>query len=167
MEGQLQVDLPHAGALGEMSVGLRNYWDVWLTIADAGVPWAAVGGCLRLGQPSFQCGCKRISSQAEPFHGTAYYTAAASDRGHAAHIDAPEARGLWISMTMLSGGWNIPRAHVIAEGSLCLSLVMQLFLAITLCSIPVLAISDDENSMHGDWAITLSRLHRMARASMP
>lgn len=70
-------------------------------------------------------------------------------------------------MTIFSGGWNIPRAHVIAEGSrLCLSLVMQLLLAITLCSIPVLAISDDENSMHGDWAITLLRSHRMARASM-
>lgn len=36
----MQVDLPHAGALGEMSVGLRDDWGVWLTIADAGVPWA-------------------------------------------------------------------------------------------------------------------------------
>jgi hypothetical protein len=38
--------------------------------------------------------------------------------------------------------------------------------AITLCSIAVLAISGDENSMRGHWAIALLQSHRMARASM-
>jgi hypothetical protein len=74
-----------------------------------------------------------------------------------------EARALWISMTIL---FFFLRARVIAERRLCLSLVMQLLLAITLCSISVLAISDDENSMPRDWGTTLLRLHRMARASM-
>ena len=166
MEGQLQVDLPHAGALGEMSDELRNYWDVWLTIADAGVPWA----CLRLDQRPLSDYHQAKQSLSMVLHTTTYVLLLRVIMAMLRACNGTPtklSRVLWISMTMFSGGWNIPRAHVIAEGSsLCLSLVMQLLLAITLCSIPVLAISDDENSMHGDWAITLLRLHRMARASM-
>lgn len=66
---------------GEMSVGLRNYWDVWLTIADAGVPWAAVGWCLRLGQPSWAVAASE--HQAKQSLSMVLHTAA-SDRGHAA-----------------------------------------------------------------------------------
>ena len=130
----MQVDLPHAGALGEMSVGLRNYWDVWLTIADAGVPWAAVGGCLRLGQPSWaglwlwlQANINVEPSRAFPWYCSLLLllllllllrviVATLLSAVQCMHA-TPEARALWISMTMFSGGWNIPRAHVIAEGS--------------------------------------------------
>jgi hypothetical protein len=74
-----------------------------------------------------------------------------------------------IMMTKLRRG-NLPRACDAEEGAgsmcLCLSLVMLQLRAITLCSIAVLAISDDENSIRGHWAITLLHSHRMARASM-
>lgn len=138
----------HAGALGRMVGWIEKYWgrmaDDSRRSCALGVPASAPTGPKR--RPSGQDREESLSVVGgAAHHGTllllslrrimAFNTRSACVRGQSQ-----------ITMTKLQRG-NLPRAYDAEEGGcclrLCLSLVMLQLRAITLCSIAVLAISDD------------------------